>query len=212
MEGCIFSASNSIESEHMTKEILDVTGFGLPRFPLFVVRPLLSHLITSLVKRHPNLFDRLGDYGSKRFLIDPVDLPFTMLLCPDSRQPELTPHSRETPPEHDAAILGPLGKFIDLVNGEEDGDALFFSRDLQIEGDTEAVLALRNAIDDMEIDLVEEIDELLGPLAGAARFARQRAGDAEVLFSDLKMVFSETFVRKTIDRSRGHQISREDGV
>lgn len=189
----------------MTKEILDVSRFGVPQFSLFVVRPILSHLINTLVKRHPNLFDRLGSYGSKRFLIDPVDLPFTLLLCPDAKQPTLTPHKREAPPEHDAAILGPIGKFIDLVNGVEDGDALFFSRDLRIEGDTEAVLALRNAIDDMEIDLIEEIEGMLGPLAGTARFARGRAAEAGVFFSGLKMALSETFLRKTIDRSKSSQ-------
>lgn len=187
----------------MTKEPLDVTTLGLPHFPLFVLRPLLSRLITTLIQRHPNLFDRLGDYGTRRFLIDPVDLPFTLLLCPDAKTPELTPHHRDVPPEHDAAILGPIAKFIDLVNGEEDGDALFFSRDLRIEGDTEAVLALRNAVDDMEIDLVEEIEGMLGPLAGPARFAHERTTEAGLFFRGLKTVLSETFLHKSIDRSRG---------
>ena len=39
-----------------------------------------------------------------------------------------------------------------------------FPRDLAIEGDTEAVVALRNAIDDSELDLAAEAAELLGPL------------------------------------------------
>ena len=53
----------------------------------------------------------------------------------------------------DARIAGPLAALIGLVHGAYDGDALFFSRDLVIEGDTEAVLALRNAIDNEELDL-----------------------------------------------------------
>ena len=52
-----------------------------------------------------------------------------------------------------------------LVDGSYDGDALFFSRDLVVEGDVEAVLALRNAIDDAGIDLVADTAALFGPLA-----------------------------------------------
>jgi predicted lipid carrier protein YhbT len=39
-----------------------------------------------------------------------------------------------------------------MIDGTYDGDALFFSRDLTIEGDTEAVLALRNALENAEFD------------------------------------------------------------
>ncbi|MCP4934055.1 MAG: hypothetical protein GY927_07565 [bacterium] len=195
----------------MTKNVLQFARYGLPHIPLFALRPLFSHLITSLIKRHTNLFDRLGNYSTKRFLIDPVDLPFTLLLNPDGDHPELTPYRRDSSPEYDAAIRGPISKFVDLVNGVEDGDALFFSRDLQIEGNTEAVLALRNAIDDMEIDLIEEIEELLGPLASTARFARERAADTSVLFSGLKTVLSQTLINKTIDRAKNHGASNGDG-
>ncbi len=189
----------------MTHDILQFARFGTPYIPLFALRPIFSHLIDSLTKRHPNLFERLGSYGGKRFLIDPVDFPFTLLLCPNGAHPELTPHRRDSPPEHDAGITGPIEKFVDLVNGVEDGDALFFSRDLRIEGDTEAVLALRNAVDDLEIDLVEEIESMLGPLAASARFAKKRVEDAGLLFGGLKTVLSETLISKTIDRSKCQQ-------
>jgi predicted lipid carrier protein YhbT len=51
-----------------------------------------------------------------------------------------------------ARIAAPLVVLIGMLDGSYDGDALFFSRDLVIEGDTSAVLALRNALDDAEID------------------------------------------------------------
>lgn len=44
-----------------------------------------------------------------------------------------------------------------MLHGREDGDALFFSGALEISGDTSAVLALRNALDDAELDLTEEL-------------------------------------------------------
>lgn len=58
-------------------------------------------------------------------------------------------------------MLGLIG----LIDGSYDGDALFFSRDLVVEGDVEAVLALRNAIDDAGVDLVTDTAAMLGPLA-----------------------------------------------
>ncbi|HEC14815.1 MAG TPA: lipid carrier protein, partial [Rhodospirillales bacterium] len=56
-----------------------------------------------------------------------------------------------------------------------DGDALFFSRDLAIEGDTGAVVALRNAVDGAEIDLIEDLVSNLGPFAGPSRRAIEAA-------------------------------------
>jgi predicted lipid carrier protein YhbT len=80
----------------------------------------------------------------------------------------MTAHRRARPPAHDARIAGPLSAFLAMMHGAEDGDALFFSRDLTVEGDTAAVLALRNAMDDAELDLTEELAALAGPLGGAA--------------------------------------------
>jgi predicted lipid carrier protein YhbT len=56
----------------------------------------------------------------------------------------------------------------DLIVGPHDGDALFFSRDLTIQGDIGAVLALRNAIDNAELDLPHEVAQLLQPLSSLA--------------------------------------------
>jgi len=59
-----------------------------------------------------------------------------------------------------------------MVDGTYDGDALFFSRDLSIEGDTEAVLALRNAIENADLDLSTVLgfpQPMQGPVNRAAR-------------------------------------------
>ena len=82
----------------------------------------------------------------------------------------------------DARISGPLAALIGLVHGAFDGDALFFSRDLVISGDTGAALALRNAVDDAELDLAEEFSAMTGPLAAPMRrifaMAERRTGVA----------------------------------
>ena len=67
-----------------------------------------------------------------------------------------------------ARIAGSFLNLFDLIDGSLDGDALFFSRELRITGDTEAVVALRNALDDVDGGVVESITRAFGPLSGIA--------------------------------------------
>ncbi|MFZ1469346.1 MAG: SCP2 sterol-binding domain-containing protein [Paracoccaceae bacterium] len=146
--------------------------------PLAPIGLALSLLARRLITHHPGLIDRLGSYASCSFAIDPTDLPITLLMQPDRTAMRITLHRR--PPVADARIAGPLAALLGLVHGTWDGDALFFSRDLVIEGDTSAALALRNAIDDAELDLGAEIAALTGPLARVLTpligFAERRTG------------------------------------
>lgn len=136
--------------------------------PLALVEALLSRLVDVTTQRHPRLFERLGPHAAARFLIDATDLPFVLIMQPAETARRLRVLPRGTAEGWDARIGGPLAALLGLVHGSYDGDALFFSRDLVIEGDTEAVLALRNAIDDAEIDLSEEALHGLGPLRALA--------------------------------------------
>ncbi len=66
-------------------------------------------------------------------------------------------------PPHDARIEGPFLLLLNLVDGESDGDAAFFSRELSISGNTEAVVSLRNALDDVDGSVAQEAADLFGP-------------------------------------------------
>ncbi len=154
------------------------TPHHIPRAPLALrallrVLPLppMSWSLTAysrrLAKHHPGLFRRLGQHDQARFILDPTDLPIVLRLHPNGGVPNMA--VLRSPDEHDAAIRGPLAALLGLVHGAYDGDALFFSRDLVVEGDTAAALALRNAVDDAELDLTEELTEITGPLAGPMR-------------------------------------------
>ncbi|WP_201772299.1 SCP2 sterol-binding domain-containing protein [Hoeflea sp. BAL378] len=129
--------------------------------PLAPIAQALTVLARRLVTRHPGLISRLGPYVDSSFAIAPTDLPVTLLLRPHPTAMRITLH--RDPPRADARIAGPLSALLGLVHGTWDGDALFFSRDLVIDGDTSAALALRNAIDDCELDLGAEIAGLSGP-------------------------------------------------
>ncbi len=144
-------------------------GMAIRPLPLSPLQPVLDFAVKGMLRQHPDVFARLADVGSPVFLIDPVDLQFVFLLRPDPNRPILKAVASAGQEEVTAAIHGPLLTLIDLLQGRIDGDSLFFSRELVIEGDTEAVVALRNAVDGAEIDIVGDLLSPLGPLAGPAR-------------------------------------------
>lgn len=126
-----------------------------------VIGLTFSALLRRIAERKPSILSRLGQYESARFLIDVRDGPMILLMEPASRR--ITAYSRKRPePEHDAAIRGGLAAFLAMLHGSEDGDALFFSGELEISGDTSVVLALRNALDNAELDLTDELAALSG--------------------------------------------------
>jgi len=149
--------------------------------PLFVIQPLLSRIVKKVVRRRPELFRRLGKYQHKLYLIDPLNLPFVLLLRPDSKSPGLTAVRRYDQPDHDARIAGTFLTLLDMVDGCLDGDALFFSRDLMVEGDTEAVVVLRNALDDLEGSIADDVAVFYGPMGQKvlAKFRQTRKRNYE---------------------------------
>lgn len=159
-----------------------LAGFAMRPVPPLVLQPALNAAMAAMKRRHPEVFERLADLDGPRYLIDPVDLPFVFLLRLDLEAPILTAAKDAEEVEATATIRGPLVALIDLLEGRLDGDALFFSRRLVVEGDTEAVVALRNAVDGAEIDLLSDLLSVLGPFAGPARVL---AGGAITLFARL---------------------------
>jgi O2-independent ubiquinone biosynthesis accessory factor UbiT len=137
----------------------------LPLLPLEVA---LNGFLHRVVRRNPQIFDRLGPHAGKRFGIKPIDLPFAFVVEASAPRTRLSVVP-ELPADVDARISSSLANLLALLEGRLDGDALMFSRQLVIEGDIEAVLALRNAIDDARLDLVDEVGGLFGPLSGPVR-------------------------------------------
>lgn len=144
---------------------------ALPAFVSTALRPLplkplqlfLSAVLRRIVRNHPRLFERLGSYAGKRYGLTPSDLPFAFVLDTSQHAPRITV-VRSLPDRLDARISGPLFALVGMASGAYDGDALFFSRTIVVEGDIEAVLALRNTIDDAGVDVLREGASLLGPL------------------------------------------------
>ena len=136
--------------------------------PLPLLQPILTLIGTQVARSQPDVFTRLGPHALKSFVIDPTDLPFVLVLKPRPDAPSLSAWRRGDAPHSHACIAGSFLNLFDLIDGSLDGDALFFSRKLRVTGDTEAVVALRNALDDVDGGVVESITKAFGPLSGLA--------------------------------------------
>lgn len=149
----------------------DLPHSWFPPIPLGLLRPLLKNVADHVASGHPELFARLGPHAGKRFLIDPENLPFVLLLRPEPENPGATLHRRDENPDHDARISGTFFGLFDMIDGRLDGDAMFFSRDLSVGGDIEAVVAFRNALDDLDGGAVDSIAAAFGPFSIAVKLA-----------------------------------------
>ena len=134
--------------------------------PLMPLERLIAKAADQIATAHPEFFDRLDFYAQKSFVIVPTDLDWIAYLTFHNNRVQIRlSRTLDAFPNRDVTVTAPFLSLLSLLDGEEDGDALFFSRDLTIEGDTEAVLALRNALDDAEIDFIHECAQIAGPLS-----------------------------------------------
>lgn len=143
----------------------DLAARALALAPLAVTQFHLDLALARLLRRHPEIVRRLPWAEERRALVIPSDLPVAFLVrCVPGRL-FMTVTRKAGAPAADATISGPIAAILDMATGEDDGDALFFSRIVKIEGDTEVAVALRNAIDAAAIDLFT--DFLPAPLLKA---------------------------------------------
>ncbi|AGK56765.1 lipid carrier protein-like protein [Hyphomicrobium denitrificans 1NES1] len=136
-------------------------AIGLP------LGPVLTLSLRSFARRRPEIFERLGAYCSARYLIDPTDLPFAFIVVPNGVSATVQITSGSSPVISDVVLRGPIMALLGILDGTFDGDALFFHRTISITGRTEAIVALRNAIEDAEL----RPSDLLGLKGMAAHVA-----------------------------------------
>src|SRR5674476_478709 len=72
----------------------NVPSVLLAPVPLALLQPILTRIATHVAQSRPELFARLGPHAGKRFLIDPTDLPFVLVLTPGAGRPRLTGQRR----------------------------------------------------------------------------------------------------------------------
>lgn len=143
-------------------DLISSTRRLLRPVPVFALETVANACLGRLLERHPKLFDRLGSHRDKRYAFVPTDLDLTFVVTP--RRRALVVLRGPNRPAVDVRIAGSIVTLLALLEGRLDGDAEFFARGVSVEGDMEAALALRNAMDDCRIDLPTDFAPAWGPL------------------------------------------------
>jgi len=167
----------------------------LPEWPLtLLLRTLpdsthveiLSRLFNHLL-RGQSIAERLPELNGKRICLTFTDtrsaLHFRIEQGRFRRQPAGTQESRAW----DVRISGTLHDFLLLATRREDPDTLFFNRRLNIEGDTETGLHVKNLLDALDYDVQAHLDTVLGARFGRMAGDALRRSGAERLLSTLRL-------------------------
>lgn len=137
----------------------------LPPSPLQVARRL-PQLLLKPISHSPFILQRLlvetalahvfqeaikdGDFDflhGKHLKVEIRDVKLFWYFSFNGRRLIVTRHARA-----DATISGELREFLLLAGRREDPDTLFFQRRLQIDGDTELGLEVKNMLDTIDLD------------------------------------------------------------
>lgn len=187
-----------------------LAGLPLGPVPKNLFNPLARTVLKLVQRRHGSVFERLQVLGNKCICIEPVDLPMGFLLEFGSGSPQVTVIDKGRKKNQSVAVVkGSFLNLLDLLQGKADGDALFFSRDLLIEGDTEAILTLRNALDSADIDLRSDFLDALGPFSGPGRKALDLATAVFLRASEDIETVSRSIRKQVEDRQQSQQTSIE---
>ncbi len=149
-------------------------------FPILLARssltwlpaPVLARATGLLLRRigrtYPRLFRNLTAAPPRVVGIEPTDLPYRFVLRFGGVPPALDV-VRGDMGRVDAGVRGPLAELIAMLEGRLDGDALFFTRTIQVTGDSETVVTLRNLVDREGLDVLAVATGIFGPFNKLAR-------------------------------------------
>lgn len=152
-----------------------IARLAMKAIPSVILQQMTDILIQSIRHNHPGLFRNLARLDAASVRFKPLDVPHQFILKFGQGPSTLLVTSNDDMPCN-ACITGRLNVLLDLLEGRLDSDMSFFSRDLEISGDTSVIVALRNTLDREEINLTDDIAAIFGPFASPVRVALTRLG------------------------------------
>ncbi|MBI5562713.1 MAG: SCP2 sterol-binding domain-containing protein [Deltaproteobacteria bacterium] len=120
-------------------------GAALPlrAMPLWLEAIGAGAVMAAVVEKNPGFKARLGGLDGKVFLFEAKDLNKRFYLRIKDMEIACVPH---VPGEPDVRMRGDFAVLLDLLLGKADPDTVFFSRRLEITGDTAAAIHFKNIL------------------------------------------------------------------
>lgn len=136
-----------MEKEEAKKKLREglYKGLRLPLkfMPLWMEAIGMGVFISTILDRNPGFRERLAEIDDKLFLFEARDVEKRFFLHVKDRNIKVVPHSVRRP---DVAMSGSASVLMEVLLGKEDPDTVFFSRKLEITGDTAAAIHLKNLL------------------------------------------------------------------
>jgi len=119
----------------------------LKAMPLWMEAIGVGVFIARIVETNPGFRERLSEIDGKVFLFEAKDIKKSFYLRIKNNDIKVVPHSAKKP---DVTMRGTVKVLIDVLTGKEDPDTVFFSRRLEISGDTAAAIHFKNMLAALE--------------------------------------------------------------
>ncbi|MBI5236668.1 MAG: SCP2 sterol-binding domain-containing protein [Deltaproteobacteria bacterium] len=137
------------EANKKKLKALLIKGASIPlkAIPLWVSAIGAGVFISNVVQKNPAFGERLGAIDDKVFLFEAKDLKKKLYLHIKDGSIKIVPHITRRP---DVAMRGNFDVLTALLLGRVDPDTVFFSRKLEITGDTASAIHFKNILAALE--------------------------------------------------------------
>jgi predicted lipid carrier protein YhbT len=126
--------------------LYDALRLPLRLMPLWLEAIGAGIFMSTIVGGNPRFKERLRELSGKVFLFEAKDIEKNFYLSIKEGAIKIIPHMSVEP---DVVMRGNAKILMDLLLGKEDPDTVFFSRRLEINGDTAAAILFKNILADL---------------------------------------------------------------
>ncbi|MBE9536861.1 MAG: SCP2 sterol-binding domain-containing protein [Proteobacteria bacterium] len=131
----------------MNKKMIDLASRPLKFIPSWMQGAGLGLFLAHVVENNPDFRERLSDIDGKHFLFEATDVGQRFFLYIKDKAITVKVHYHETP---DVTMKGEFSVLLGLMMSKVDPDTVFFSRKLEITGNTATALCFKNILDSIE--------------------------------------------------------------
>jgi predicted lipid carrier protein YhbT len=132
--------------ERLKEKALQALKFPLRLTPLWIEAIGMGAVMGAIVDGNKRLKERLKEINDKVFLFEAVDLNKKIYLRIKDGDIGIIPHLAKGP---DVVMKGETKVLFGLLLGKEDPDTVFFSRRLEISGDTATAICFKNILNSL---------------------------------------------------------------
>src|SRR3990172_7292342 len=131
----------SEDKNRLMERFFNLARVPLRFTPLLVETVFADIFISEIFSKHPRLKEKLKELDGKVFEFSATDINKRFYLTIEGSETKVFPYFAGEP---DVIMKGEAKTLFYLLLGKEDPDTVFFSRRLEINGDTAAAILLKN--------------------------------------------------------------------